>query len=357
LVFAERNPRFAFVKLVFLVASVALVRPAGATMPALSGTLPEPVTAAFSDGLFGLPERAPGLGVSLAQNRWRVPVILVSFSDAPLQFAPYDFNHSLFDTTGSTATGSVFDYYRWVSGGRFTITGEVVATVQLPNSRSYYGAASWGLNTTNTPRNSLGAFRDAVRICQASVDWSEFDLDRDGYVDMVWLVHSGIGGEASSDRSDLWSVTSRMSVGWRSGGAFTTADPVPGTANQHMLIDRFTILPELSPLGSGAISEIGVFCHEFGHALGLPDLYDTSNSGGPLNVGPGNWSLMSSGPTGATGARPSLPPISGHGRCSSWDGIEPSVPRSTPPWCWSPSTAPEPLWSGPSKASANPSTS
>jgi hypothetical protein len=38
-----------------------------------------------------------------------------------------------------------------------------------------------------------------------------------------------------------------------------------------------------------------VYCHEFGHALGLPDLYDTSTLGGGAFVGPGNWSLMATG--------------------------------------------------------------
>lgn len=47
----------------------------------------------------------------------------------------------------------------------------------------------------------------------------------------------------------------------------------------------------------------GVYCHEFGHAIGLPDLYDTDDSG----PGIGRWSVMAGGSWGAngnTGARP-----------------------------------------------------
>ncbi len=51
----------------------------------------------------------------------------------------------------------------------------------------------------------------------------------------------------------------------------------------------------------------GVFCHEFGHALGLPDLYDTDAYGLGSGYGLGNWSLMAGGSWGGNGmtnARP-----------------------------------------------------
>src|SRR5262249_40895449 len=76
-------------------------------------------------------------------------------------------------------------------------------------------------------------------------------------------------------------------------------------------IDRFTVLPELSGFHPGQLDEIGVFCHEFGHTLGLPDLYDTSVLGGAANTGPGNWCLMSSGAYGGDGISPEYPPHMG----------------------------------------------
>ena len=38
-----------------------------------------------------------------------------------------------------------------------------------------------------------------------------------------------------------------------------------------------------------SIDGIGTFVHEFGHCLGLPDLYDTGNND---NYGMGNWDVM-----------------------------------------------------------------
>lgn len=287
--------------------SFVAASPARATSPPLSGIVPETVAQASREGLFPLPERAEGLGTSVGQDTWRIPVILVSFSDSLLRYGAADFEKALFDETHSTPTGSLYDYYRWVSGGRLTVLGRVVATVLLPETRSHYGANSWGLNTVGTPQNSYGFAREAIRLCPEGVDWSEFDLDSDGFVDMLWVIHAGLGGEATSyDRDNLWSITSRMSIGWRSGTSYLTGDPIPGSTTQFIRIDRFTILPELSPFHRTEISEIGVYCHEFGHALGLPDLWDTA-SGGSLNVGPGNWSVMSFGAWGTDGSSPEYP--------------------------------------------------
>ena len=59
---------------------------------------------------------------------------------------------------------------------------------------------------------------------------------------------------------------------------------------QKVKVNKYTIQPELYGTGT-SISTIGVFAHEFGHALGLPDLYDTDYT----SEGVGNWSLMAGG--------------------------------------------------------------
>jgi len=288
--------------------ALLLAAPAGATMPTRSGEIPSAVAEAFASGLFALPERPAGFGTSAAQPLWRVPVILAAFSDENLTYGPADFDSALFGTRQAMPSGSVTEYYRWASGGRLTVVGEVVATVVLPGTRAYYGDNSWGLSTSRTPNNLYGALFDALSLCHGDVDWSQFDQDRDGYVDMLWFVHAGVGGEASpGDRNRLWSITSRMSGAWSRGGAFVTSQLLPGSTTLYYRIDRFSSLPEISAFDSGNRSEIGVFCHEFGHALGLPDLYDTSNLGAATNVGPGNWSLMSTGAYGGNGLQPSSP--------------------------------------------------
>jgi hypothetical protein len=100
---------------------IAATPPARATMPPRHGPLPVVVSEALRGGLFEPPaRRAPaegavgGAGGARAQLAsqvlWRVPVILVSFADSALITTAAEFNQTLFDTTGSTATGSVYDY-------------------------------------------------------------------------------------------------------------------------------------------------------------------------------------------------------------------------------------------------------
>lgn len=286
--------------------ALLVVPQARATMPPADGVVPPEIRLAFEDELFALPEPSEGLRSSSGLAEWRIPILVVSFADSGLRYSPQQLQHILFDTTGATPSGSVFDYFRWVSGGRLRVLGEVVDVVTLPHERTYYAGNAWGLNSVGTPNNSYGAATDAMWLSRPDIDWSEYDRDHDGYVDMLWVIHAGLGGE-TGDRSNLWSITSRLTSGWRSGTAWITQDPMPGSSTQFVRIDRFTILPELSSFRRTEITEIGVYCHEFGHALGLPDLYDTVNLSGVLNVGPGNWSLMSSGGYGADGRSPECP--------------------------------------------------
>jgi hypothetical protein len=53
--------------------------------------------------------------------------------------------------------------------------------------------------------------------------------------------------------------------------------------------------------------QIGVFAHEFGHAFGLPDLYDTNRGVGGASPGLANWCLMSGGSWGGDGSSPDRP--------------------------------------------------
>ena len=282
-------------------------------MPSPGGTLPPEVAQGFTAGLFRLTERHPGLTTSTTQVVWNVPVIMVEFQDQAMSGTLYGgstagqfFERQLFDTSATTPTGSVFDYYQWVSGNRVRVVGKVVATVTLSNPKDYYGNNNWGMSFAS-PRNIYGFASQALRLADPQVDWRPFDQDKDGYVDVVWFVHSGNAAEAAPvQRDNLWSMTSRLSS-WPSGERYQTLTPMPGAPLLRISIDRFSVMPELSAVRHGQPSEIGVYCHEFGHALGLPDLYDTSIWGGSTNAGPGNWNLMATGGYGANGGSPEYP--------------------------------------------------
>lgn len=283
-----------------------LPRPARATPPPASGVLPPEVREAAAAGLLDVAPR-PALGVSAGTGDWLVPVIMVGFPDSTLRYTAQDLQFSVFDTTHSTATGSLPDYYEWASRGLLRVRGEVVGAVVLPRPINYYTNDAYGLNALLTPNNDWGLVRDAVIATDSLVDWNRYDRDGDGYVDMLWIVHAGLGAELTGNRRNFWSITSRMGSNWSFGGVYETNDLVAGGVTQKVRVDRFSVLPEMSGFDPGSISEIGVYCHEFGHALGLPDLYDTSSLGAGVNVGPGNWSLMSTGAWGGNGYTPETP--------------------------------------------------
>ena len=282
-------------------------------MPTRLGTVPAEVSQAIADGRFTLPSRSGRLSTTATQTVWNVPVILVAFADQPFSTNLYGgatagqyFERQLFDTTGTTPTGSVFDYYQWVSGNRVRVVGKVVASVTLPNPKDYYANNNWGLGF-QPPRNAYGLATAALQLADPLVDWRPYDQDHDGYVDVVWFLHSGYGAEAPPVlRSNLWSATSRLSS-WPSGERYQTLTTVPGAPSLRMSVDRISMVPELSAVRPGVPSEIGVYCHEFGHTLGLPDLYDTSFQGGGQNAGPGNWNLMATGGYGTDGGSPEYP--------------------------------------------------
>jgi M6 family metalloprotease-like protein len=305
--------RAAFIRLAawmspLLVLSALHAPVAWATAPPPEGLMPDVLREAFGSGLLSVPEPRT-TATSATQSDWRVPIVMIDFPDDTLRYSAARFESALFDTTGLNPYGSVSEYWRWASGGRLRLSGRVVATVHLVNTEAFYGFGNWGLRGSATPNNMYGAIRDALLASESSVNWSEFDRDGDGYVDMLWVIHAGDGGETMHDHNSFWSITSRLSSGWTGGGPFITSTPIAGSPTMHYRLDRFTTLPELSGLIPGRQCEIGVYAHEFGHTLGLPDLYDTSNPPGnvPANVGPGYWSLMSYGGSGANGVTPESP--------------------------------------------------
>jgi M6 family metalloprotease-like protein len=109
--------------------------------------------------------------------------------------------------------------------------------------------------------------------------------DDDGYVDFV---HPEFGGECGGD--NIWSHRWVIN-GWVGGADYVTDDPANSGGN--IRISDYVIMPGLACDGTTMI-QIGVFAHEFGHAFGLPDLYDTDASNGD-SEGIGHWGVMGSG--------------------------------------------------------------
>ncbi|MGR2752442.1 immune inhibitor A domain-containing protein [Agromyces arachidis] len=206
-----------------------------------------------------------------------------------------------FDISGYTMK----NMYEEMSRDAYTVTGKTTDWVLVPHSEAYYGASVCHLNEDGVyeagaiqdmqghPDNPLGAGQlaidavEALAAQQPDFPFADYDIedqgDRDGdgnfyepdgVIDHVVLVHAGedkSGGGGAEGTYALWAHSSAVA-----GGA-----EIPGT---DLKLSNYIVQPE--------DSGVGVFAHEYGHDLGLPDLYDTSGAG---NSDVDFWDLMSSG--------------------------------------------------------------
>ncbi len=213
---------------------------------------------------------------------FRALCLLVDFSDKVSQVTPVKFDTLIF----ADKTGTVRDYYQEVSYGQVDlVTVDLPSTSdwqRAPETYAYYVDGGYGTDGTY-PHNSQGLCEDLVDAADGIIDFSQYDNDGDGYVDVIMIVHAGRGAEFTGSPNDIWSH--KWSITPRS--------------KDGVYIHDYTIMPEywISP---GDMT-MGVFCHELGHVFGLPDLYDTDGS----SHGTGYWSLMSTGSwNGSLGSSP-----------------------------------------------------
>ncbi len=200
-----------------------------------------------------------GAGVNLVEylktnNNVSIIVIAVEFSDVKMTPSGFAGINSML--------GEMCRFFSQQSNQKLNLTAYPSPRVyKLNNTMGRYGNSD----------DAEALVRDAVAACDAEVDFSKYQC--------VMVAHAGYGDETNpSDygTSDIWSK-----YWYSSGYSVSTADGVS--------VSGATIVPELEYEG---VSPLGVICHEFGHQLGLPDLYDTSYS---TEGGIGRWSLMATG--------------------------------------------------------------
>ncbi|MHA7190199.1 immune inhibitor A domain-containing protein [Arthrobacter sp. MDT2-16] len=213
----------------------------------------------------------------------------------------FDREHYLdmfFGTEGESLKG----VYEEMSSGRYTVDGDVSDWVTVPYNSASYGETESQADMTRFVQDTANAWYDsqvAAGKTAAEIDaylatfdqWDRYDFDKDGdfdeadgYIDHFQAIHAGEGEEAGAASSAIWSH--RWAVGQAGRGtAGPAANPYGGIkiGQSNVWIRDYTTEPENGGLG--------VFAHEYGHDLGLPDLYDTSGG----ENGTGFWTLMSSG--------------------------------------------------------------
>lgn len=245
--------------------------------------------------------------------------------------ADYDQKHfqDLYFGTGKN-TESLKKYYEKQSSGRYSVEGEVTDWVKVPYNEARYGSndattGAWyavqdGVNAWVAEREAAGDTAAEIRAELAEFDqWDRYDFDgdgdfneSDGYIDHFQIVHAGedesAGGGAQGEDA-IWAHR-WYAFGTDAGSTGPDSNKLGGTqiGDTGIWVGDYTIQPENGGLG--------VFAHEYGHDLGLPDEYDTSGGG---ENSTGFWTLMSSGSWLGTG-KESIGDLPGD--MNAWDKLQ-----------------------------------
>ena len=204
-------------------------------------------------------------------------VILVNFEDVKFKSssANQDFVNLLnqYNYSRNSATGSARDYFRNASNGVFEPDFIVVGPYDLPHDMKYYGEQR---GDTIDIRNG-NMIVDACEVADGDVDFSEYDLNNDGYIDNVFVYYAGHNQAEGGSKNSIWPHRSYILSDVRFDG---------------VRLGDFACTSELRGSSGNFMCGIGTFVHEFGHVLSLPDLYDTQYSGHKTL---GSWDVMDNG--------------------------------------------------------------
>ncbi|MBQ1042039.1 immune inhibitor A [Micromonospora sp. C32] len=205
----------------------------------------------------------------------------------------------------SLAGRTMHNMYLEMSKGAYTVDGQASPWITVPHSEGWYAASrcfqdengNWVAGREQSmnghPDNPQGAGRlatdaiDALAAADPNFPWADYDIedqsDRDGdgnyhepdgVIDHLVLVHANQGKSRGGGDVGIYSV-------WAHSSTVTGGYTIPGT---NLKVSNYIVQPE--------DAGVGVFAHEFGHDLGLPDLYDTSgNADSDVDF----WDLMASG--------------------------------------------------------------
>ncbi len=253
-----------------------------ATLQALNAALEARAESApmRNPGLF--PEsRFPGKG------KQKGLVVLVEYTDVKFQVSnPYDYFYRMLNEDNFSdygGTGSAHQFFYENSMGQFDCDFDVYGPITLSHNQAYYGGNGWSGDDQNPEQMAY----EACQQLDATVDFTEYDRDNDGYIDNVFVFYAGRGEASGGSANTVWPHSWTVSAGMGYSPVF-----------DGVKLDRYACSNEWE--GSRP-DGVGTFVHEFSHVMGLPDLYATSYTS---SFTPGSWSAMDYGPYNNGGCTP-----------------------------------------------------
>ncbi len=178
-------------------------------------------------------------------------------------------------------------YFKDCSYGKFTPEFDVVGPVKLPKAHDVYGAG-------NDRMDLLLA--DACAAVDGMVDFTKYDANNDGIVDLVYVIYAGHSANTSGNKDTNI---------WPKSGTITISNKFDGKSIRRYGVSNELNGSEKTSKNNKKINGIGLFCHEFSHTLGLPDIYAIDKKAKDQDdQGMEFWDLMDGGPSVSNGTIP-----------------------------------------------------
>ncbi len=230
--------------------------------------------------------------------------ILMQFPDNradTIEHSPARFDSMLYSTGVYNGqpyrAGSLNDFFLENSYGSYSVRGGIAGNRWFLSNYNYsrYYDGNYMLSTGGQMA------RENVQQVDQFVDFRQFDLNNDGYIDAMFMVHAGADGADNGDVNCCWSHAIPY-FNYRTNDGVT----IRGVTN----VPEFAMVTQTRET---TLCCIAVMCHELGHLVGLPDLYDYSR----YSWGVGYWGLMGYGAWGAGGNTPWSP-----AHMEAWSKVE-----------------------------------
>ena len=146
-------------------------------------------------------------------------------------------------------------YFKDCSYGQFTPFFDVVGPIKLPRKHAIYGAGNDRMDLL---------FADACSAVDDSVDFTKYDANNDGIVDLVYIIYAGHSANYHGNK---------VSNIWPKSGTITISNKFDGKSIRRYGVSNELNGSDQTSKNNKKINGIGLFCHEFSHTLGLPDIY------------------------------------------------------------------------------------
>lgn len=222
-------------------------------------------------------------------------VILANFKDKSMQSghtqATFDELCNSLNCTVNDGYPSAGQYFADQSNGTYRPQFDVFGPVTLSRNVAYYGTDKPGQDEGDD-QHATDAVVEACILAneQFTINWADYDSDSDGYVDFVYVIYAGKGQADGGTSETIWPHNwSVESARYYSYCTYTESQCRVGGKK----LDNYAMSGEIS---GNSLGGIGTLCHEFGHVMGLPDLYDTDyGTNYENNLTPNDWNIMDGG--------------------------------------------------------------